>query len=69
MELQKGIDEKLEKCEQNVEKRLTEMENVIIKKYREDYLDKPRSIKQTMLETLREEKEELKEVTKIVYKI
>lgn len=69
MELQNGIDEKLEKFEQNVEKRLKEMENVKIKKFREDYFDKPRSIKQIILETLREEKEKLKEVTKNVYKI
>lgn len=34
MELQNGIDEKLEKFEQNVEKRLKEMENVKIKKCR-----------------------------------
>lgn len=47
MQLQSGIDERLEKFEHNIEKRLAEMENDIIKKCREDYLDKLRSMKQT----------------------
>lgn len=55
MQLQSGIDERLEKFEHNIEKRLAEMENDIIKKCREDYLDKLRSMKQTMPETIREE--------------
>lgn len=50
IELQSGIDKKkLEKFEQNIEKRLAEMENVIIKKCREDNLDKQRSINKPCL--------------------
>lgn len=61
MGLQKNIDERLNDFEQKMEKKMEELQNTIIGRCKEDVNKKLSSIKETLMETSKQEKEDLKD--------